>query len=69
MITCKSVGTPMYTNAKLYESADRKLEVATMYKKTVGSLIYSTLRKLDIAFVVGGLRRYIQNPRKPHLDG
>ncbi|XP_035832952.1 secreted RxLR effector protein 161-like [Helianthus annuus] len=39
-----------------------------MYRKIVGSLIYLTLMRPDISNVVGVLSKFVQNPRKPHLD-
>ena len=34
----------------------------------MGSLIYLTLTRLDISYVVGVMNRYMQNPKKPHLE-
>lgn len=39
-----------------------------MYQKILGSLIYLTLTRPDISFIVGVLSRFMQNPRKPHLE-
>ncbi|KAI3789909.1 hypothetical protein L2E82_02715 [Cichorium intybus] len=68
MLDCKPALTPIDTNAKLCANYGRELEDTTMYRKIVGSLIYLTLTRPDIAFVVGLLSRFMQNPRKPHLD-
>ncbi|KAL7589888.1 hypothetical protein Lser_V15G40189 [Lactuca serriola] len=68
MFNCKPAVSPRDTNAKLYVDVGRKLEDETMYRKLVGNLIYLTLTRAYIAFVVGVLSRYMQNPRKPHLD-
>ncbi|KAL0462187.1 UNVERIFIED_CONTAM: putative mitochondrial protein [Sesamum latifolium] len=44
------------------------LEDATMYRKLVGSLIYLTLTSPDISFAIGVMSRYMQNPKKSHLE-
>lgn len=46
----------------------KNLKDPTMYRKIVGSLIYLTLTRPHISHVVGVLSRFMQNPRKPHLD-
>lgn len=58
----------MGSNVKLCTSIGRELEDATMCRKIIGSLIYLSLTRSDIAFVVGVLSRYMKIPRKPHLD-
>ncbi|XP_022001190.1 secreted RxLR effector protein 161-like [Helianthus annuus] len=68
MLDCKPINTPMDVTAKLCADKGKELEDPTMYRKIVGSLIYLTLTRQDIAFEVGVLSRYVQNPRKPHLD-
>lgn len=38
-----------------------------MYKKIIGSLRYLCNTRLDLAYSVGLLSRFIQEPRTPHL--
>lgn len=38
-----------------------------MYRQLVGSLIYLTLTRPDIAYAVGVVSRFMQNPKKPHF--
>jgi hypothetical protein len=47
---------------------DKNLEDVTMYQKMVGSLIYLTLTRPDIAYSIGMVSRYMSNPKKSHLD-
>jgi hypothetical protein len=47
---------------------DKNLADVTMYQKMVGSLIYLTLTRPDIAYSVGVVSRYMSNPKKSHLD-
>jgi hypothetical protein len=55
-------------NSKLSKDVGELLEDETMYPKLVGSLIYLVLTRPNIAYVVGVVSRFIQNPRKPHLE-
>ena len=61
----------MDPNVRLEEDEEKDLEDVkdvTMYRQLVGSLIYLTLTRPDIAYLVGVVSRYISNPKKPHLD-
>ncbi|KAJ0601440.1 putative RNA-directed DNA polymerase [Helianthus annuus] len=68
MLDCKPATTPNDTTVKLCVDRGRELEDPTMYRQIVGSLVYLTLTRPDISFIVGVLSRYMQRPRKPHLD-
>lgn len=68
MLACKPIETPMENTVKLCVDKGKELEDPTMYRQIIGSLIYLTLTRPDISFEVGVLSRYMQNPRKPHLD-
>ncbi|KAK1413456.1 hypothetical protein QVD17_35229 [Tagetes erecta] len=68
MLNCKPIETPMDNTVKLYADKGKELDDPTMYRKIIGGLIYLTLTRPDIAFEVGVLSRYMQSPRKPHLD-
>ncbi|KAE8704478.1 hypothetical protein F3Y22_tig00110450pilonHSYRG00264 [Hibiscus syriacus] len=68
MLECKSTSTPMEPNIKMCAHEVKDLEDATMYRQLVGSLIYLTLTRPDISYAVGVMSRYMQNPKKPHLE-
>nr|XP_048324835.1 wall-associated receptor kinase 5-like [Ziziphus jujuba var. spinosa] len=68
MLDYKPISTPMEVNAKLSAYEGKDLEDATMYQQLVGSLIYLTLTRPDISFAVGVVSRYMQSPKKPHLE-
>ncbi|KAE8705435.1 hypothetical protein F3Y22_tig00110429pilonHSYRG01243 [Hibiscus syriacus] len=68
MLECKSTSTPMEPNIKMCAHEGKDLEDATMYRQLVGSLIYLTLTRPDISYAVGVMSRYMQNPKKPHLE-
>ncbi|XP_030479071.1 uncharacterized mitochondrial protein AtMg00810-like [Cannabis sativa] len=68
MLECKPISTPMEANVKLCAHAGKDLQDGAMYRQLVGSLIYLTLTRLDISYVVGVVSRYMQQPKKPHLE-
>ncbi|KAL0303045.1 UNVERIFIED_CONTAM: Retrovirus-related Pol polyprotein from transposon TNT 1-94 [Sesamum radiatum] len=68
MLKCKPISTPVEPQAKMCAYEGQDLEDATMYRKLVGSLIYLTLTRPDISFGVGVMSRYMQNPKKSHLE-
>lgn len=68
MLECKEISTFTEVNAKLRNEEGDELEEPNMYRKLVGPLIYLTLTRPDIAHSVGVASRFMQNPRKPHLD-
>ena len=59
MLECKPIATSMEANAKLCSEVGKDLKDATMYRQIVGSLIYLTLTRLDIAFAVGVVSRFM----------
>jgi hypothetical protein len=68
MENCKPISTPIEVNNKLSKDVGELLEDETMYRKLVDSLIYLALTQPDIAYAVGVVSRFMQNPRKPHLE-
>ncbi|KAH9726925.1 hypothetical protein KPL70_008466 [Citrus sinensis] len=68
MLECKPISTPMEPNAKMCAHEGKDLEDASMYRQLVGSLIYLTLTQPDISYAVGVMSRYMQNPKKSHLE-
>ena len=68
MLDCKPISTPMDPNVRLQEDKWKDMEDVTMYRQQVGSLIYLTLIRPDILYVVGVVSRQMSNPKKPHFD-
>ncbi|KAF7802206.1 Retrovirus-related Pol polyprotein from transposon RE1 [Senna tora] len=68
MLDCKPIATPMEVNAKLCSAEGKNLEDVTMYRQLVGSLIYLTLTRPEITYAVGVVSRFMQSPKKPHLE-
>lgn len=59
MLNNKRTVTPIDTNVKLNLDVRRHLEDPKMYRKIVGSLIYLTLTRQDLAFTMGVLSRFM----------
>jgi len=53
---------------KLSANEGELVEDTTMYKRIVGSLIYLTITRPDLSYVVGVVSQFMQTPQKPHLD-
>ncbi|KAJ8642637.1 hypothetical protein MRB53_004385 [Persea americana] len=68
MTNCSDIATPVEVKAKLLQDEGEELEDKVMYRQLVGSLIYLTLTRPDIAHGVGVVSRFMQRPRRPHLD-
>ncbi|KAL9310750.1 putative RNA-directed DNA polymerase [Arabidopsis thaliana] len=68
LVECKPIATPMEPNLKLCAYDGKDLEDTKMYRQIVGSLIYLTLSRPDISFAVGVVSRFMQKPKKPHLE-
>jgi hypothetical protein len=67
MLECKSMNTPMETKLKLLVDASLELVDATLYKQSIGSLMYLTNTRPDICFPVNTLSQYRVKPRRVHL--
>lgn len=65
---CKKRSTPLDLNEKLRRKEGSLLPDPKPYRALVGSLLYLTITRPDIAFSVGLVSRFLQEPRKPHLE-
>lgn len=62
----KSVATPLEVNAKLAISDGTFLPGPTQYRLVVGILVYLTITRLDIAFAVHAVNRFVTTPTTIH---
>jgi hypothetical protein len=62
-----SVDTPMELNVKYRRDEGELLDDPTTYRKLVGSLIYLTITRPDISYVVHTISKFMQAPRHLHL--
>ncbi|XP_052489893.1 secreted RxLR effector protein 161-like [Gossypium raimondii] len=68
MLNCKTITIPVEPNTKFCAHEGKDLEDRLMYQQLVGSLIYLTLTRPDISYIIGVVSQYIQNPKKQHLE-
>jgi hypothetical protein len=68
MTGCKPISIPLEQNVKLSVDEGDLMEDTTMYRRIVESLIYMTITRPDLSYVVGVLSQFMQTPRKSHLD-
>jgi hypothetical protein len=68
MMGCKPISIPLEQNVKLNVDEGNLVEDTTMYKCILGSLIYITITRPTLNYVVGVLSQFMQTPQKPHLD-
>jgi hypothetical protein len=59
--------TPMSTSVKLHSDMAGTFVDQTMYRSMIGSLLYLTASRPDIAFSVGVCARFQANPKESHL--
>ncbi|CAA7404092.1 unnamed protein product [Spirodela intermedia] len=67
MAGCNLCQVPMAMRLKLSKRSTEPLVDATAYKSIVGSLRYVVNTRPDLAFAVGYVSRFLEEPRKDHL--
>ena len=66
MAECKPCVTPMEERLKLTNASIAAKVDATLYRSIVGGLRYLVHMRPDIAFVVGCVSRFMEDPREDH---
>ncbi|CAL5387066.1 unnamed protein product [Camellia sinensis] len=63
---CKTASTPIDPQIRLTPLDGTLLSDATLYRQLVGSLVYLTVTRPDIAYAVHIVSQYMSAPRTPH---
>ncbi|XP_062118563.1 uncharacterized mitochondrial protein AtMg00810-like [Humulus lupulus] len=64
----KPAATPMDPRAKLDSTSGQPLHDPSQFRRLIGCLLYLTLSRPDITFVVHYLSQFMSAPRTPHLQ-
>ena len=62
----KTVDTPVELNAHLTLSGGKPMSNPSLYRRLVGSLVYLTVTRPDISYVVHQVSQYLSAPRSTH---
>ncbi|MCI43398.1 copia protein, partial [Trifolium medium] len=68
MTSCKSVSTPVDTNAKLSSSSGSPYEDPTHYRSLAGALQYLTFTRPDISYAVQQICLHMHDPKTEHMN-
>ncbi|XP_057982401.1 uncharacterized mitochondrial protein AtMg00810-like [Malania oleifera] len=64
----KTCNLPMEPNLALSEMDEELILDPSSYRRLVGKLIYLTLTRLDLAYVLHALSQFMDKPQTSHLD-
>ncbi|XP_016581717.2 secreted RxLR effector protein 161-like [Capsicum annuum] len=64
----KKMATPMEMNLKMKKDEGKLLKDTRSFQQLVGSLIYLTITRPEIAYSVGVIYQFMQDLRTPHLE-
>nr|DAD30097.1 TPA_asm: hypothetical protein HUJ06_031565 [Nelumbo nucifera] len=68
MQDCKPSPTPMEAQCHFDDTSSPILAYPSSYRKLVSRLVYLTVTRPDLSFVVNCLSQHMHEPRQEHLD-
>ena len=66
MSNCKTSSTPVITSLKLSKDDEGSTLDPMLFKTLVGSLMYSTVTRLDIMYGASMISRFMESPKDSH---
>jgi hypothetical protein len=67
-LECKPAKTPIEINIKLDIENGESLKDINHFQRLIRKLIYLTVTRPNLAFVVSQISQFMHTPRTPHLD-
>lgn len=64
----KEMTNPMEINIKMEKDEGKLLMDVRSFRQLLGSLIYVTITRPEIAFSVSFVSKFMKDPRTPHLE-
>ena len=68
MLGCKPTNAPIEQNHRLVDDKDEATGDWGMYQRLVGTLIYLSHTRLDIAYAVSVIIQFMHSPKNSHLE-
>lgn len=68
LLACKLAKTPMQVNLKLSKKEEESVVYPAMYERIVGRLLYLTITRSIVSYVVNKLGQFMSDPTEPHLN-
>jgi Reverse transcriptase (RNA-dependent DNA polymerase) len=65
---CKPISTPIDSKVKLNTDDDRPIDNISQFQRVVGKLIYLTVTRPDISFIVSQISQFMHSPKMEHLE-
>jgi len=66
LLRCKPASPPMKANVNSWFDDSHPLDDPGRYKRLIGKLIYMTVTRPDITFIVGVLSKFMHEPKEAH---
>ncbi|XP_042950239.1 uncharacterized mitochondrial protein AtMg00810-like [Carya illinoinensis] len=67
LLGTKTISTPIELNHKLSHTTEELFQDPTVYRRLIGRLIYLTITRPNINYVVSVLRQFMDSPSQSHL--
>ena len=68
LLASKPASTPMEPSAKFNNSIGELVLDVSQYRRLIGKLLYLTLTRPDLCYLVHKLSQFLSSPKVPHLQ-